>query len=104
MQPCATDGVSPGSAEEPYVPGMTHSYRLTEGRLIRYPSDYQRIKGVPMRLVERDLENLIRIIRDDYTMGRRRRIYGCPSCGEYDYCIVNDLGMNACTNCQHEWD
>ena len=37
MQPYATDAVSLGSAEEPYAPDMTHSYRLTEGRLIRYP-------------------------------------------------------------------
>ena len=33
----ATDDVSLGSAEGPYEPDMTHSYRLTEGRLIRYP-------------------------------------------------------------------
>nr|AIE94791.1 hypothetical protein [uncultured marine group II/III euryarchaeote AD1000_51_G10] len=26
-----------GSTEEPYDSDMTHSYRLTEGRLIRYP-------------------------------------------------------------------
>ena len=37
MQPYATGSVSLGSAEEPYDPDMTHSYRLTEGRLIRYP-------------------------------------------------------------------
>ena len=37
MQPYATDNVSLGSAEEPYDSDMTHSYRLTEGRLIRYP-------------------------------------------------------------------
>ena len=37
MRPYATDGVSLGSAEEPYESDMTHSYRLTEGRLIRYP-------------------------------------------------------------------
>ena len=37
MRPYATEGVSLGSVEEPYVPDMTHSYRLTEGRLIRYP-------------------------------------------------------------------
>ena len=37
MQPYATDNVSLGSSEEPYDSDMTHSYRLTEGRLIRYP-------------------------------------------------------------------
>ena len=37
MQPYATGSVSLGSAEEPYDSDMTHSYRLTEGRLIRYP-------------------------------------------------------------------
>ena len=37
MQSYATGDVSLGSAEEPYVSDMTHSYRLTEGRLIRYP-------------------------------------------------------------------
>ena len=37
MQPYATNDVSLGSAEEPYDSDMTHSYRLTEGRLIRYP-------------------------------------------------------------------
>ena len=37
MQPYAPDAVSLGSAEEPYDSDMTHSYRLTEGRLIRYP-------------------------------------------------------------------
>ena len=37
MQPYATDSDSLGSAEEPYDSDMTHSYRLTEGRLIRYP-------------------------------------------------------------------
>ena len=37
MQPYAMDGVSLGSAEERYDSDMTHSYRLTEGRLIRYP-------------------------------------------------------------------
>ena len=31
------DNVSLGSAERPYDSDMTHSYRLTEGRLIRYP-------------------------------------------------------------------
>ena len=31
------DSVPLGSTEEPYVPDMTHSYRLTEGRLIHYP-------------------------------------------------------------------
>jgi len=36
VQPYATDGVSLGSAEGPYDSDMTHSYRLTEGRLIRY--------------------------------------------------------------------
>ena len=35
------DGVSLGSAEEPYDSDMTHSYRLTEGRLIRYPLLHQ---------------------------------------------------------------
>ncbi len=35
VQPYATDAVSLGSAEEPYDSDMTHSYRLTEGRLIR---------------------------------------------------------------------
>ena len=34
-EPYATAGVSLGSTEEPYDPHMTHSYRLTEGRLIR---------------------------------------------------------------------
>jgi len=37
VQPYATGSVSLGSAEEPYDSDMTHSYRLTEGRLIRYP-------------------------------------------------------------------
>ena len=37
MQPYATVDVSLGSAEETYDTDMTHSYRLTEGRLIRYP-------------------------------------------------------------------
>jgi len=37
VQPYATDAVSLGSAEEPYDSDMTHSYRLTEGGLIRYP-------------------------------------------------------------------
>ena len=37
MQPYATGSVSLGSAEEPYDSDMTHSYRLTEGQLIRYP-------------------------------------------------------------------
>ena len=37
VQPYATDAVSLGSAEEPYDSDMTHSYRLTEGRLIHYP-------------------------------------------------------------------
>ena len=31
------DNVSLGSVEGPYESDMTHSYRLTEGRLIRYP-------------------------------------------------------------------
>ena len=31
----AAGGVSLGSAEAPYDSDMTHSYRLTEGRLIR---------------------------------------------------------------------
>ena len=34
------DDVSLGSAEGPYDSDMTHSYRLTEGRLIRYPCDW----------------------------------------------------------------
>ena len=46
MQPYATDNVSLGSAEEPYDSDMTHSYRLTEGRLIRYPMSRIRIRGV----------------------------------------------------------
>jgi hypothetical protein len=33
----STGSVSLSSAEEPYDSDMTHSYRLTEGRLIRYP-------------------------------------------------------------------
>ena len=37
MQPYATGGVSLGSAEEPYDSDTTHSYRLTQGRLRRYP-------------------------------------------------------------------
>jgi len=37
VQPYAIGSVSLGSAEEPYDSDMTHSYRLTEGRLIRYP-------------------------------------------------------------------
>jgi len=37
VQPYATDNVSLGPAEGPYDSDMTHSYRLTEGRLIRYP-------------------------------------------------------------------
>ena len=37
MEATTAPGVSLGSAEEPYHPDMTHSYRLTEGRLIRYP-------------------------------------------------------------------
>ena len=45
MQPYATDGVSLGSAEEPYDSDMTHSYRLTEGRLIRYPLIHQDSQG-----------------------------------------------------------
>jgi len=36
VQPYAMGGVSLGSAEGPYDPDMTHTYRLTEGRLIRY--------------------------------------------------------------------
>ena len=51
MQPYATDGVSLGSAEEPYDSDMTHSYRLTEGRLIRYPLIHIQAEGVPMRSV-----------------------------------------------------
>ena len=51
MQPYATDSVSLGSAEEPYDSDMTHSYRLTEGRLIRYPLLRIWMDGVPMRLV-----------------------------------------------------
>ena len=38
--------VSFGSAEGPYEPDMTHSYRLTEGRLIRYPLQRGRLIGV----------------------------------------------------------
>ena len=45
MQPYATDDVSLGSAEEPYDPDMTHSYRLTEGRIIRYPMTRGRLIG-----------------------------------------------------------
>jgi len=41
------DGVSLGSAEEPYDSDMTHSYRLTEGRLIRYPLLQNECKGSP---------------------------------------------------------
>ena len=37
MKPYATGSVSLGSAEGPNDSDMTHSYRLTEGRLIRYP-------------------------------------------------------------------
>jgi len=40
------DNVSLGSAEEPYDSDMTHSYRLTEGRLIRYPLQRGRLIGV----------------------------------------------------------
>ena len=46
MQPYATDAVSLGSAEEPYDSDMTHSYRLTEGRLIRYPMSHGRVNGI----------------------------------------------------------
>ena len=46
MQPYATNDVSLGSAEEPYDSDMTHSYRLTEGRLIRYPMTRIRIIGL----------------------------------------------------------
>jgi len=37
VQSYATENVSFGSTERPYDSDMTHSYRLTEGRLIRYP-------------------------------------------------------------------
>ena len=47
MQPYATSSVSLGSAEEPYDPDMTHSYRLAGGRLIRYPLSQIRLKGPP---------------------------------------------------------
>jgi len=40
VQPYATGSVSLGSAEGPYDSDMTHSYRLTEGRLIRYPMNH----------------------------------------------------------------
>ena len=43
---CELDPVSLGSAEEPNDSDMTHSYRLTEGRLIRYPMTRMRIIGV----------------------------------------------------------
>jgi len=46
VQPYATDNVSLGSAEEPYDSDMTHSYRLTEGRLIRYPMLRPRLNGL----------------------------------------------------------
>jgi len=39
VQPYATDNVSLGPAEGPYDSDMTHSYRLTEGRLIRREYD-----------------------------------------------------------------
>ena len=45
MQPYATNDVSLGSAEEPYDSDMIHSYRLTEGRLIRYPMIQPRTFG-----------------------------------------------------------
>ncbi len=48
MQPYATESVSLGSAEEPYDSDMTHSYRLTEGRLIRYLSSHIHHRGVPL--------------------------------------------------------
>ena len=35
-----------GSTEEPYDSDMTHSYRLTEGRLIRYPLCPIRVNGL----------------------------------------------------------
>ena len=38
MQPYATGSVTLGSAEGPFDSNMTHSYRLTEGRL--FASDY----------------------------------------------------------------
>ena len=46
MQPYAIGGVSLGSAEEPQDSDMTHSYRLTEGRLIRYPLCCIRRRGL----------------------------------------------------------
>ena len=52
MQPYATDSVSLGSAEGHYDSDMTHSYRLTEGRLIHYPLlqlesvGYQRVNSL----------------------------------------------------------
>jgi len=48
VQPYATGSVSLGSAEEPYDSDMTHSYRLTEGRLIRYPLLGHLISGGPL--------------------------------------------------------
>ena len=48
MRPYATGSVSLGSAEEPYDSDMTHSYRLTEGRLIRYPMQHIRVNGHSM--------------------------------------------------------
>ena len=51
------DSVSLGSAEEPYVPDMTHSYRLTEGRLIRYP--LTRPDSVITQWVDLDIPNFV---------------------------------------------
>ena len=64
MQPYATGSVSLGSAEEPYVPDMTHSYRLTEGRLIRYPVKRGRVIGVrgypsDVRVTQRGLNGVL---------------------------------------------
>ena len=39
-----------GSAEELYDSDMTHSYRLTEGRLIRYPMSRIGVNGLPLNL------------------------------------------------------
>ena len=50
MQPYATDNVSLGSAEEPYDSDMTHSYRLTEGRLIRYPMIHRESEDIQWAL------------------------------------------------------
>ena len=44
----ATGSVSLGSVEEPYDSDMTHSYRLAEGRLIRYPLTCPLVNDVSM--------------------------------------------------------